>query len=442
MIATDVTLWDWANSNTTEAELAKVFSGLTIGPARRGPVPAGFLAARKHLADYDLSTYGRTRNFLDSPVSRLSPYLRHGMLTLVEVRDALKARYGPEPERLEEFLRQLAWRDFFEKVLDWHGMGLHEDLEPAKHSVPRLNILPPDIATGTTQLPCMDGMLAELFETGYLHNHERLWFAAYYCHYRGLDWQAGAKLFRQFLLDGDVASNSSSWQWVESTFAAKPYFMNRENIAKFSHNQWCATCTVQCPFDVSYEHLEQKLFHRGRAPLQMVGTRSVPNVEAVEPVRNIAPRPPACESLVWVHDAMLSPDDPTLQANPSATLVFVFDVPALQTEPWAFHRLAFVVDSVIALYQHLPNPTKLIAFGDTALSLRSLMTTTGAKTLQTTDHANPWVRAAIQDLHITVNPRPQLTNYEDEPKRFSRYWDKAASQVLGYRPKSGKKFHK
>jgi deoxyribodipyrimidine photo-lyase len=110
-------------------------------------------------------------------------------------------------------------------------------------------------------------MLAELFETGYLHNHERLWFAAYLCHFRGVRWQVGAALFRQYLLDGDIASNQCSWQWVESTFAAKPYFMNRENIERFSRGHWCTDCRVRCPFAASYETLQVTLFERGRAPL-------------------------------------------------------------------------------------------------------------------------------------------------------------------------------
>ena len=39
---------------------------------------------------------------------------------------------------------------------------------------------------------------------------------------------------------------------------------------------------------------------------------------------------------------------------------------------------------------------------------------------------------------VTDYPRPTLAEYTEEPRRFSRYWDKCAPQVLGYAPK-GKK---
>ena len=215
------------------------------GDPKTGTLPGGRTEALRRLRGYDAVAYGRTRNFVDAPVSRLSPYLRHGMISAVEVRDHLKAEFPNDPARTEEFLRQLAWRDFFDKVLAWHGRGLDDDLEEPKHAVARSTRIPLDVANGNTGLPCMDALLNELFDDGYLHNHSRLWFAAYLCHFRGVRWQEGAKLFRQFLYDGDSASNSASWQWVEGTFAAKPYFMNKQNIATFSGGKWCDSCRVQ-----------------------------------------------------------------------------------------------------------------------------------------------------------------------------------------------------
>ena len=268
--------WNWTPALTmTPPErdrfLAAALPGCFLGEPTRGPLPGGRAAALAALAGYDLGDYGKNRNFLAGAVSRLSPYLRHGMVSVTEVRDAVNERYASEPQRREMFLKQLAWRDFFDKVLDWHGRGLDDDLEAPKHSVERTAGLPADTAAGATGLPCMDGILNQLFETGYLHNHQRLWLAAYLCHFRGVKWQEGARLFRQYLYDGDTASNSSSWQWVEGTFADKPYYMNQENIALFSNNQYCATCRVPCPFRASYDDLRERLFGGHRAPLKMVG---------------------------------------------------------------------------------------------------------------------------------------------------------------------------
>ena len=440
--------WNWSSAlDLAPADrdrfLADALPGSYTGEAVRGPIPGGRPAALAALRNYDLSDYGRSRNFTDGAVSRLSPYLRHGVLSITEVRDAIKARYGNEPARSEEFLRQLAWRDFFDKVLDWYGRGLQDDLEQAKHAVQRLRGLPADVANGATGLPCMDGILHQLFDDGYLHNHQRLWFAAYLCHFRGISWKDGARLFTQYLYDGDIASNYSSWQWVESTFASKPYYMNQENIARFSNNVYCASCRVVCPFRASYDDLQEKLFNTRRAPLQMVGRHEAPKPPALrDPVRSTAPEPAKSASVVWVHDGMLSPDNAALKANPDAAVVFAFDERSLRREPWAFHRLAFVFDGVVEMMRALPNPVKLVTVGDPATDLAAVAKQVGAATVHVSDHANPSVRETAatlrRSLTVAYYPRPVLAEYTEEPRRFSRYWDKCAPQVLGHAPK-GKK---
>jgi deoxyribodipyrimidine photo-lyase len=292
-------------------------------------------------------------------------------------------------------------------------------------------------------------MLGDLFADGYLHNHARLWFAAYLCHFRGVRWQEGARLFRQFLYDGDVACNSASWQWVEGTFAAKPYFMNKQNVATFSGGRWCDSCRVKCPLDADYPALQQRLFGGSHAPLGMRDTECEVRNDESPPApagipHDLGPFPPASD-LVWVHDAALSWDDAALRANPTAAVAFVLDEPALRAEPWAYHRLAFVLDGLDDLFAHLPNPTQFVLVGDPVERLTTLASRVGATTIHVSEHPNPWVVETTErlrsDFRLVVHPRPALAEYPDEPKRFSRYWDKVAPQVLGDRPKSSKRMH-
>ena len=421
--------------------------GCFLGEPKPDTLPGGRTEALRRLRAFDAVDYGRTRNFLGAQVSRLSPYLRHGMITAVEVREHLKATFADDRARLEGFLRQLAWRDFFEKVLAWHGRGLDEDLEEPKSAVARSARIPLDVATGDTGLPCMDGILHELFDDGYLHNHARLWFAAYLCHFRGVRWQEGARLFRQYLYDGDTASNAASWQWVEGTFAAKPYFMNKQNIALFSGGKWCDTCRVKCPFDADYPTLQHRLFDGSTAPL---GARNaecgVRNDNPLSPDQtpddDLGPIVPASD-LVWVHDAALSWDDPALKANPNAAAAFVFDEPVLTAEPWAYHRLAFVFDGLDDLFAHVSNPTRLTLVGDPVERLTTLARQLGATAIHFSEHPDPRVvetaEALRAEFRVVIYPRPVFADYPAEPKRFSRYWDKVGPQVLGYRPKSTKR---
>jgi deoxyribodipyrimidine photo-lyase len=66
-----------------------------------------------------------------------------------------------------------------------------------------------------------------LYATGYLHNHARLWLASYLVHLRKVHWRVGADWMYSHLLDGDMASNYLSWQWVSSTGSNKALFVQR-----------------------------------------------------------------------------------------------------------------------------------------------------------------------------------------------------------------------
>jgi len=226
----------------------------------------GRAAAEARLADAETGErYARTRNHVDGAVSRLSAYLRHGVLSLHEARQAALDGAGDD-DTPEKFINELAWRDYWQRVYAVIGDGVWEDREPYKTGYAARDYrpdLPEDIAGGETGLHCIDAFSEELRTTGYLHNHQRMWLAAYVVHWRRVRWQAGAHWFLQHLLDGDPASNNLSWQWVASTFSHKPYFFNRENLERFTGGRYCADCPLAargCPFDASYETLEGRLF--------------------------------------------------------------------------------------------------------------------------------------------------------------------------------------
>jgi deoxyribodipyrimidine photo-lyase len=231
---------------------------------------------------------------------------------------------------------------------------------------------------------------------------------------------------------------------VEGTFSSKPYFINRQNVATFSGGKWCDTCTAKCPFDADYPTLQHRLFAGSVAPLgvrnEELGMRSEEQTSPAVP-DEIGSVPPSTE-LVWVHDAAMSWDDPALKANPAAAVAFVFDEPALRAEPWAYHRLAFVLDGLDDLFARLPNPTKRTLVGDSAERLAALALKLGASTIHVSEHPNPWVVETAEKLRlkfrVVVHPRPAFAEYSQEPKRFSRYWEKVAPQVLGHRPKSNR----
>jgi deoxyribodipyrimidine photo-lyase len=229
-------------------------------PQTRG----GRKAAEALLENVDAVQYERTRNFLDGAVTRLSPYIRYGVISLAEVRDFVLKRVRRENDA-EKLINELAWRDYWQRKYAEIGDGIWEDREDYKtgHQPQHYaDDLPEDIIQGETGLVCMDSFSRDLRETGYLHNHARMWMAAYVVHWRRVKWQAGASWFLEHLLDGDPASNNLSWQWVASTFSHKPYFFNRENLERHTRGVYCRQCPLygKCDFEGSYETLEARLF--------------------------------------------------------------------------------------------------------------------------------------------------------------------------------------
>lgn len=255
---------DFSSREELASYLAQEFPEAAVLDPRLSPIQGGSRAAQVKLAAIQPDRYAFSRNFLSGAVTRLSPYLRHGVLTLHQVkvhgfqlvRDRLHAA---------KFVTELGWRDYWQRLYAVLGNGIWQDREALKTGFPVGAYhpeLPADIEQGRTGLACMDAFVVELKETGYLHNHARMWFAAYLVHWRRVAWQAGARFFLSHLLDGDPASNNLSWQWVASTFSHKPYFFNRENLEKYTEGVYCRSCSMRgrCDFEGSYEALEEKLF--------------------------------------------------------------------------------------------------------------------------------------------------------------------------------------
>ena len=88
---------------------------------------------------------------------------------------------------------------------------------------------------GQTGIECFDAWAMELVDTGYLHNHARMWFASIWIFTLGLPWRLGADFFHRHLLDGDSASNTLGWRWAAGLHTrGKPYPADAQNIATFT----------------------------------------------------------------------------------------------------------------------------------------------------------------------------------------------------------------
>ena len=176
-------------------------------------------------------------------VSMLSPYLRR---RLVLEQDAVAtAIYEHGAEGAQKFIEEIIWRAYFKGwmerrpvVWDQYQKGLVRDLAALDRDRSLRRRV--EVAeSGQSGLDYFDSWAQELVETGYLHNHARMWFASIWIFTLELPWRLGADFFFTHLLDGDAASNTLGWRWVAGLHTrGKPYHAKAWNIAKFTNNRF------------------------------------------------------------------------------------------------------------------------------------------------------------------------------------------------------------
>lgn len=389
----------------------------------------GRRAALERLETIDPATYARTRNHVGGAVTRLSAWIRHGVLSLAEVRDAALARAG-HADQAEKLVEELAWRDYWHQVQAALGNRIREDIEPPA-ALPRVAVevdrVPDDVLAADTGSACVDAFVRRLHETGWLHNHERMWLASWLVHVRRVRWQAAADWFLSHLLDGDPASNHLSWQWVAGTFSAKPYLFNRENLERFTDGIHCHACRLfgACDVEGSYEELSDRLFvaaddSRGRELVRIPPA----------PPWRMADDAAVSRPLVWLTLDSLAATSPAASRHPDAPRIFVVDTAWLADERPSLKRLAFIFDCLA----DIEDVEVVLAAAPEAVPVMARERGCDHAVVATT--TCPALRAAAADIErelpvVAVDgpafcDRSRVTDLG----RFSRYWSRVKRSAL------------
>jgi deoxyribodipyrimidine photo-lyase len=188
---------------------------------------AGLDYARARNYDHGL---GRREN-----VSMLSPWVRLRMLPEWELIAAVLQHHSVS--EAAKFIDEVCWRTYWKGWLSrrptvWQDYCVELAAEQA--SLPEQSRYHA-LVSATSGIDCMDGWTRELIDTGYLHNHARMWYASIWIHTLKLPWTLGADFFLRHLLDGDPASNTLSWRWVAGLHTeGKTYLATADNIRQYS----------------------------------------------------------------------------------------------------------------------------------------------------------------------------------------------------------------
>lgn len=190
----------------------------------------------------DVAQYAKTRNFTNGSVSYLSPYISRGIISTKQVYERLRQR-GIHPKEMEVFLKELLWRDYFQRLGQVNVEAWDVDC-PAD--------MPSFLEHASSGIHAVDEAIIRLRETGYMHNHLRMYLASITLNVAKHPFNGPAKWLYYHLLDADFASNTASWLWVAGDRGKKKYWVNQENINHYTNSKQNNSF-----LDKSYEELPE-----------------------------------------------------------------------------------------------------------------------------------------------------------------------------------------
>ncbi len=196
-------------------------------------IQPGACGADKLLDDFwgRMDDYDQTRNFpsVRGP-SYLGVHLRFGTVSIRQLVGLALQRKLAGSAGAAVWLAELVWRDFYFQVLSNFPHVAENAFKPEYDQITwekgaYAQSLFAAWCQGTTGYPLVDAAMAQLNQTGYMHNRLRMVACSFLVKHLGLDWRWGERYFAEKLNDFDLSANNGGWQWVSSSGCdAQPYF--------------------------------------------------------------------------------------------------------------------------------------------------------------------------------------------------------------------------
>ncbi len=197
------------------------------------PIPTGSGGAHQLFDDFvqRIDRYEEARNFpaVKGP-SYLSVHLRFGTISIRQVASVAYQLHLQGMGGASTWLSELIWRDFYHQVLANHPHVVGNAFKPEYDNIKfesgkHAKTLFGAWCEGRTGYPLVDAAMAQINQTGYMHNRLRMVVASFLVKDLGIDWRWGERYFAEHLIDFDLAANNGGWQWASSSGCdAQPYF--------------------------------------------------------------------------------------------------------------------------------------------------------------------------------------------------------------------------
>ena len=309
------------------------FQGLYSGALGVSSINGGQTAANEALTNLDITGYANARSQVFPKSSRgasvLSPYIRHNILTLSDVFQAV--RKAPYKDR-EKFQDELLWQEYARHLYARMGAQLFENLrfEANRNQ---------DGDGWNRKMLCIDEVVSELETDGWLVNQTRMWLASQWTVRSEKGWLFGQERMYQQLLDGSRAANLLGWQWTVGTGTGKPYGFSKWQVDKRAPGL-CTQCSLvgNCPIAEFPE--ETVLPHTASNERLEID----PDLAATR--GPIVPEFNRNAEYVLLTIDSLGDADPALNAHLELPVVFVFNEPALRKLQLSSRRIAFYLQTL------------------------------------------------------------------------------------------------
>ena len=190
-----------------------------------------------------IKNYSRYRNYDSGEqktnyVSYLSPSINRRIISEKDIIKHVLKSHGYN--NVEKFIQEICWGTYWKGFLETHPMIWKYYLNKLENFNEKYsNTIYQNAILGKTGIECFDFWSNQLHTDGYLHNHARMWYASIWIHTLKLPWELGASHFLEYLVDGDIASNTLSWRWVAGLHTkGKTYLARADNIRKFTRGKF------------------------------------------------------------------------------------------------------------------------------------------------------------------------------------------------------------
>lgn len=336
-------------NESNETIIHKYFQGLVCDEFSISIFSGGQSTADEKLNNIDITGYAKKRNNVYPTGKRgssyLSPYIRHGLLTLKDVWHAVE-KFPYEDKT--KFRDELLWQEYSRHVYAIMGKKTSKSLNFKMKNTNKI--------IKTDEMNCINTIENELTTTGFMVNQTRMWYSSHKAFRSEKEWNHYEDFMFKHLVDGSRFANRLGWQWVMGNQTGKLYGFAQSQV-KNRAKTLCEECSLQykCPITTwpdenKFEVVEQVIDFEIKTkfgPQDIISTGINPEV-------------------VWLTGESLGDDDAAMKSNPNLPVLFIFDSVLLKHIQISTKRINFLIDTLKELSNkkrvivHVGNPKTIL----------------------------------------------------------------------------------